>query len=608
MAAKSKQSAKKQKTEKVKRTPKPSGVFKLLSSPGHTAFIVFALSFVLYANTLGHEFVWDDRELILDNPAVRVLDGQTVQKIFLEDFWRMVQPGGGYYRPLVTLSYHVHYKIFNGSPSGFHLVNVVWNAIVCMLVFVFVRMLFRNNVFALITAVIFAVHPIHTENVAWISGRTDLLATLWSLVSLICYVLAKRCGSFLYLAAGLFSFMLALMAKESSACLPLIIAVLEFGPFKSLLQRRDDRKKGRARIPDKPSPAALLLYLAILIVYLLLRRDVIGTSTSTYPGYAPGALGTIGLPLSILAGYVFKLVFPFRLNGEYDAPVPDSFIDPHVLAGLAVLAILIFIFIRYRRRPDLTLGIAVFLLGLGPVSNLVPIGEISAERFLYLPSLGFALILGSLFASALSAKFPAVRQTSFGENNFRFNKSSPLPGVLAVVLVAVVAAFAVRTVTRNMDWKTDEILFAKTAEAAPNSYRALLGVGMAHQRHGRTQQAIEAYKKALEIKPDYADALSNLAGIYAQQRNIDEAARLLERALQAAPGSLQLLNNLGSIYFERKQFTEAAKLFERVIAIDPQQYVAQFNLGLIRFEQRNYPAARRHFELVAGKHEMFNQA
>jgi tetratricopeptide (TPR) repeat protein len=496
--------------------------------------------------------------------------------------------GGGYYRPLVSLSYHIHYQIFDGQPGGFHIVNAIWNALVCALVLAFVYLLFGNIVFALVTALLFAVHPIHTENVAWIAGRTDVLSTLWAMASLVFYVLARKQRKVWWLVAAVAAFAVSLLAKESSAFLPLVIVLLEWGPFGKLLA------------PSKRSVLRPALYFAVLIVYLLQRYAVIGMVGSSYDAYAPGALGAVALPLSILTGYVLKLVLPLRLSGEYDAPVPDGWADVHVLAGLIILVVIVWCVVRFRRRPDVVLGAGLFVFGLAPVLNIIPLGEVSAERFLYFPSLGFALVLGSMFSSALASKYPAWRQVS-ANGYIGFPKMPPsLAGNIAVLLAVVLVAFAVRTYARNGDWKTEEILFVKTAAASPNSARAQLNIGNVARRNGRTDAAIAAYKRSLEIDPHYPDAMSNLAGIYAAQGRIDEALPLVERALESAPDNLTLLKNLGSIYFERGRFAEAAQLFERVLSLDSRDLIAHFNLGLIRYRAKEYNSARTHFERVAG--------
>jgi tetratricopeptide (TPR) repeat protein len=579
-----------------RKYPPPEGPWRWLSSPVRAMAAVFAVAFLLYANTLGNDFVWDDRELIVENPAVRVLDGATVRSIFTEDFWRSSQLGGGYYRPLVTLSYHLQYRMFDGKPIGFHLVNIIWNAVTCALVVAFVYLLFGNIVFAWVTALLYAVHPIHTENVAWVAGRTDVLSTMWAMASLVLYVLARKRRRWLWFVAALAAFAMSLLAKESAVFVPLVIALLEFGPFTGLLAR------------SKRSFVRPLLYFAVLLLYLLERRHVIGMVGSTYDAYAPGALGVVALPLSILAGYAAKLVFPLRLSGEYDAPVPDSFANVHVVAGLLILAAFVYGVVRYRRRPDVVLGTGLFLFGLGPVINLIPIGEISAERFLYFPSLGVVLIAGSLLSSALVARYPTFRRMAAGGYVGVPGMKPSLARGLSVLLAVVLVAFAARTVARNGDWKTEKTLFAKTAAASPNSARAQLNVGNVARREGRLNDAMAAYKKALEIDPDYPDAMSNLAWIYASQGRIHDALPLVQRALELAPDNVNLINNLGMIYFEQKRYDDAASLFERALKIDPRQSIAHYNLGIIRYREGDLSAASAHFQRVAGKGPQFNPA
>lgn len=572
--------------------PGPKGLAGWFSRPVRAAAVVFALSFLLYANTLGHDFVWDDRDLIVENSAVTTLNGDTLTKIFREDFWAG-QPGGGYYRPLVTLSYHVQYRVFDGSPAGFHLVNVLWNALTCALVFVFVYLLFGNPAFGLAASLIFAVHPVHTENVAWIAGRTDVLSAVWAMASLVFYALARLRARRLWILPALAAFFLSLLSKESSAFLPLVIVILEIGPFE------------RLRASSNRSWLRPALYFAVLALYLLQRHAALGAFGSTYDAYAPGALGAVALPLSILGGYALKLVFPLRLSGEYDASVPDSFTDLHVIAGLVVLAAIIYGVIRYRRRPDVVLGASIFLFGLGPVANLIPIGEISAERFLYFPSLGFALVAGGIFSSAMVRRSYTWREAA-GNGYIAWPGMKPsLAGKLVLLFVVVLAVFGARTIMRNADWKNEEILFAKTAQATPTSARAHLNVGNVARRQGRLPEAIAAYNQALRIDPGYPDALSNLAGILASQGRIDDALPLIQRALETAPDNIPLLNNLGSIYFQKGRVSEAAELFERSLAVDPQHPVAHYNLGLIRFEEGKPNAARQHFERVAGRGPQF---
>jgi Tfp pilus assembly protein PilF len=454
-------------------------------------------------------------------------------------------------------------------------------------------MLFRNAVLAVVTALLFAVHPLHTENVAWISGRTDVMATMFATASLLFYVLFRQRRAWPWLAAALVTFMSALMAKEAAACVPLLVVLLELPPLRARISPRGDAATRTATV------AGIAAYAAVFLVYVALRQHALGLTLSSYPAYAPGLLGRVGLPLSVFAGYIGKLVFPFRLNAEWDAAVPASFASLHVVAGLVILATLVALVVRLRRVPEVVLGAAILFFGLAPVLNVVPIGEISAERFLYLPSIGFALLLAALFAPAWVAASPGMADIDTMRGARAPFVARARGRELTWVLVIVLVAFAARTVTRNPVWKNEAVLFAATVKAAPDSPRARVNLGDVAMRNGRINDAIALYKQALAIDPDFGLALSNLAGLYTQQHRLDEAAPLIERATRNNPDNPGLLSNLGSLYYEQKRYDDAAKTLARAIELDPEQPTAHFNLGLIEFDRQNWLAARSHFLPVA---------
>jgi len=583
------------------REPEPGAGARLggaggcLKSPACLALVVFLFSFVLYANTIGHSFVWDDFDIIVRNEAIRTLDAQTIKYIFTHEFSPVPHREGQYYRPLVTLSYHINYKLAGQDPKGFHLANILMNSVVCALVFLFVWLLFRNTGIGFMSALLFAAHPTHTESVAWVAGRTDIIATLWMLVSLICYVLFKQRRRVLLLAASLAAFFFALLAKELAACLVLIVGLLELGPFERVLAHPRRRGGGDRRKQDWFIP--LVLFLCVLGLFLIVRQQAIGTLTSEHPPIAPGILGRIALPLSIFAGYVFKVFFPLRLSGEYDAPVPASFAHPHVIAGAILLVLLLWGTWRLRGVPAILLGTGIFLFGLGPVLNVIPIGEVSADRFLYFPSLGVALALGWVFSSALSSRHPEVGLPRGDANHLRM--SHFLGRNFRLLLVIVLLLYMGRTVTRNRDWKNNAVFYAKTVAQSPNSPRAHVNSGNLARQKGDIATAVLEYEAAIRLEPNYAEALSNLGGIYARQGEYDDAIPLLERALRTWPDNAELNKNLGLLYLERKQYSKSEQHIDKALALDPNDSQAHFVLGLIRIDQKDFSAARQHFEQAA---------
>ena len=568
------------------------GAAGCLKSPACLAAVVFLFSFLLYANTIGHSFVWDDFDIIVRNEAVRTLDTQTVKYIFTHESWPVPHREGRYYRPLVTLSYHLNYQLAGENPKGFHLANVLLNSVVCTLVFLFVWLLFRNTGIGFVSALLFAAHPTHTESVAWVAGRTDVIATLWMLVSLICYVLFKKRRRLLPLVASLVAFFLALLSKELAVCLLLVVGLLELGPFERVLARPGKTTDGGTRRRDTFFP--LVLFLCVLGLFLILRQGAIGTLTWQHPPIAPGTLGRMALPLSIFAGYVFKVFFPVLLNGEYDAPVPGSFAHPHVVAGAILLVVVLWGTWRFRRVPAIVLGTGIFLFGLGPVLNVIPIGEVSADRFLYFPSLGVALVLGWVFSSALFSRRPEFALPRGDTNQLRISRL--LGRNLSLLFLVVLLLYVGRTVTRNRDWRNNAVFYAKTVAQSPNSPRAHVNFGNVAREKGDIATAVVEYETAIRLEPNDAEALSNLGGIYARQNKYDEAIRLLERALATWSDNAQLNKNLGMLYLAKKQYGKAEQHIDIALTLDPDDIQAHFVLGLLRVEQRDLASARHHFE------------
>jgi hypothetical protein len=499
------------------------------------------VSVALYANTLGHAFVWDDFDLIVENRAVRTLDTTVIAKIFRQDLWTEARDAGRarldtrygieqpYYRPLVALSYHVEYKLFEGKPAGFHAVNVLVNAVACTLAFAFLYVLFRSVALAMLSALLFAVHPTHTEAVAWIAGRTDVFATFWSLGSLFFYVLARRRHRTWLLLISLAAFMLGMLCKEISAAVPFLVVLLELGPFKALFAapvKGDRRSSGGL---DTGAALRIAAFFGVLVSYFVFKHAMIGNAfTANVP--MVGEIDRVALPFAVLAAYVYKVLFPLSLSAAFSVPVPTTPVGVLPAAGMLLAAFIGWSAWRFRRRADVTLGIGIFVLGIAPVLQVVPIATLSAERFLFFPSLGAALILGSLFAGALAVRLPTFVQADAVQ---ALRVPLPLAAALVPVMTVALVGFAARTVARNADWRDTDTLFGKTAEQARENPIVLRMLGGNAHRKGDIEGASWAYEKMLELAPDDAVPRWNLGLIRMQQ---GDSATARKHFVQAAKG------------------------------------------------------------------------
>jgi protein O-mannosyl-transferase len=498
------------------------------------------LVLVAYGNGLWAGFSYDSRHLILDDPRVHAATGENVRLIFTQDYW-WPKAVSGLYRPLVKLSYLLDWAILGSGdrPAGYHAVNLVLHWANAVLVFLLGLVTMRRPGAAFATAALFASHPIATEAVTNIVGRADLLAALAVLGGTLIWVRSRRergPHAILWLAGLALASGLGVLAKESAAAVLGVIVVYELATGAPAPTWR----AATTALARRVAPA-LAVVLPILLAVLLLRvRLYADLPTPLLPFVDNPEVGTDALTarltaLAVVGRYAGLLLWPWTLSCDYSyAQVPLARGAAEVaraFAAAAAGAAVITLAVRRRRTaPALPFWVGLSAVTLLPSANLVwPIGSIMAERFLYLPSAGFAACL-ALAGDALGRRRPRL---------------------VAALLAVVVGAYALRTVVRNRDWQDDLRLFSAAVLASPRSAKA-------HQQLAYALWAADA--------PDYP--------------HIDVAIREGERALalmDAEPLPLTWRTSavpaqLGAYYWirGRKQSASEAEQrqwFERAVAV-----------------------------------------
>lgn len=539
------------------------------------ALAVFVFASALYLPSLRNGFVWDDVPLV-ENPDIRTLDWPTVKRVFSTNYWQATEVTSGLYRPITALSLHADYQLHGSKPAGFHLTNVLINAAASALVFLVLLEMFSAFGMALIAALFFAAFPMHTENVAWVSGRTDLIATLFMLASLWCYAHWRNRGRPAALAGMLVCFGAALMGKEIAVVLPAVIAVAEMLP----LQRERTRS---SRLTGAMATGAMFVLAAF---YFVLRHHVLGSAVSQFRRFTTGAVQAVALSFSVVAHYAYKLVFPFRLNAESDFPPPATFWNIHTLVGIAILGATCFALYRWRRHSAFVFGIAVIGLGLAPVLNILPVNQVLAERFLYFPSVGYSLLV----ALALVA----LRR--------RWRLSA------TIAFAFFLAACSARTVVRIFDWKDELTLFQKTVAVSGNNARARAALGNSLFDRERYDEALNEFRISVRLNPEYAPGWSGLARTEAKLGHVEQAHDDMLNATDLDPTNAGDLNSLGILEFQVKQYRDAAESFRRALALQPRHMHARFNLGLALYQQKDFEGAVREFTALEGKDTDFVNA
>jgi tetratricopeptide (TPR) repeat protein len=522
-----------------------------------------------YANALPGAFVFDDVKLIVNNEALRA--AATWRSLFLSDLWGAAGLDTGYYRPLAAATFRALYAAFGHRPEVFHAVNVLLHAATTALVFLLVRSVLSadhregaGDGPALGSALLFAVHPVHVEAVAWASGLMDVAAGFFSVLFLVLYVRGARVASWIALLAGL-------LFKESA------IAALPVAILYDLIVLRG---------PERSIGIRLRRWSGMLVVaggYLILRRAALGYLLVP-PGAAEGAVlrGAAGAVV-LVATYVQKLIVPHPLNAVADVRVPASMLTLDALRIAVVLAVLGGLIVVAARRRRVTLfALALVVIPLLPALAVAPIDpaiELAfAERYLYFPSVGLSLLVGDGLAT-LAAD---------GRSRLR------LAGWAA--LAAVIVAFAALTVARNRVWHDELSLWSDTARKTPNVARVRASLGLALYRHGRAAPAREEFAEALRLQPDlprrYVDS-----GVRAAQRGQILMGILdVQSALLIDPSYVDAQFNLAVIYQNGGWAEMAMASYAKVLALQPEHEAAHVNLGVLLAESGRVSEAIPHLE------------
>jgi tetratricopeptide (TPR) repeat protein len=514
---------------------------------------VALLSVLVYANSLRNDFVWDDNELIVDNPAVHSLSDIPV--FFTGDFWsQSSQPSArGYYRPMVLVSYAVDYALWGEHPAGFHLTNMFLHAVAAMLVCMLVLQLSEKVAAALVAGILFAVLPVHVESVAFISGRTDVLATVFVLSALCLYLAERKREAFSFrLPLALLLFGIGLLSKEVAAVLPALLLAVEMA---------------------KPSPMSfrrkLLLHMPfwlVLVGYLGVRFGLLHINPHIEDRLSVTEI-LLTMP-AVALDYLRLLILPINLCADYAVPVQRT-VSPENLAALVVLLAGMILAGWSALKRRLT-GLFIFwiLLCLLPVLQIVPISVLKAERFLYLPSVGFCAVGG------MAGVYIYKQAGSRGQNFF-------MAGCLCVVVV-----FSLLTMSRNTIWRNELRLYEQTAARAPDNFRVQYNLGNAYFRAGELVRALAHTELAYSLKPDFPQIAYNLGVMYETAKDPEKAEHMYREAIRLKPEYALAHNNLAALLFAEGKYDEAESEWLKAQALDPN--LPQPRQGLFLLNQQRY--------------------
>lgn len=502
--------------------------------------------FIIYSNSLGGEFVYDDEYFIVRNVAIRNLSN--IPSFFTNPASvAFSQLAEDVYRPVAASSYAIDYFLWFYNTFGYHLENMVLHGLNSVLVFVLVSILAGDIFIAFFSALFFACHPVQTEAVSWISGRSSVLFLFFYLSSLILYVRSlkeKRDGLF---AWSIVFYAVSIFTKEMAVTLPIILIAYDVHFF----NKDGFRKKAMRYLP----------YIIITLFYLAVRAFMLKrVGQCGWWGGDPyrNALSAI----AVIPEYLRLLVYPVKLCAFYVSRIVRSAADSMVISSVVILAaIFLSLPFIYRRSRLASFAILWFFITMLPVSNIVPLKALLAERFLYLPSIGFCILAATAFGKIRSIKTKNAASVAV-----------ILAGSLAVV-------YSARTMIRNEDWKTPMSISESIIKVSPLNSWGYTSLGAALIGAGRYTEAITPLKKAMVLSKNYAAPRNAIGFCYLQLGQYGDAAAMFEEAVRLDPKSLESISSLGVAYAHLNRNDDAIRQFKEAIALDRTFISAYLNLG-----------------------------
>jgi len=545
------------------------------------AFSIFLLTLLVYTPSLKNDFVWDDYDYVYRNNAIKSLNSQSL-------YWMLTSFRTANWHPLTWLSHAIDYALWGLKPWGHHLTNIILHGLNASLVFfLVVRLMLKKQeanerksplkeplsipakslIVAGVTALLFGLHPLHVESVAWVAERKDLLCALFFLLSILSYLSyassAIKRDRWIWFNICLLSFILALMSKPMAVTLPLILLLLDLYPLKRF---------------ERYFHKNLSILLEKIPFFALSITSSVITIIAQDSGGAVRSLERMPLSFRLINGlhslvyYLEKMIWPHMLVPFYPLP---SYIYPfdlqYIMSGILVLATTgICLWMVKKGNYLFFTAWSYYIITLLPVLGIIQVGfQAAADRYTYLPSISPFLLLG-LGVVLVWGKFSLTR--------FK----TELRCLLMVAIFIAVFLLSYLTINQIRIWQDSEIFWNYVISAFPfpkSDPLAHYNLGVAYAKKGMVDEAIEEYKKVLSIKPHSAKAHYNLGVAYARKAMVVEATSEFKKAIAIKPNLVEAYYKLGTLLETQGKLKDAISAYREAIHINPHHLGAYNNLA-----------------------------
>lgn len=529
---------------------------------------VLAITFIVFFPAIRNQFVsFDDPHYIVDNPYIKGFTAENLKTIFFTDANNL-----GNYHPITILSFAVNYSTSGLDPAGYHLVNVLLHLLNTLLVFQLAMHLFirigsgRTQLLSSVTALLFGIHPLHVESVAWVSGRKDLLYTCFYLLSLLVYIRYLDKKAVKYYLLSLLFFLLSLLSKGMAVTLTFSVIALDYFFKRDLFTKKIILEK----IPF------FLLSLVFGIISISVQQAQGATEIIKFGVFDRAVFACYGF-----TQYLIKFIFPYKLCGYYPYPdlkaanIPGTYYLTIIPAFLSILLFIYFLLIRPNRT--IIFGILFFFINVMFVLQFFPVGSaVMADRYTYLSSFGIFFLAASGFGYLIQ-KFTTARTL-----------------LISLFIIYSLSLSAVST-RRCADWHDSYSFWNDVMTKYPHFYPAYNNLGEMYETDGRNEEAITVFSNSIVANKNNPNAYFHRGSIYGKSGRLKEAISDLTEAINVSPGFTQAYINR-AIAKAMNQDARGALADLDSVLVKGKNESAYFNRGILKNDLKEYDQAIPDFQ------------
>ena len=522
--------------------------------------LAVVLTFIAFLPSLQNGFTnWDDNLYVTENPMIYGLGVKNIKAIFS-------QPIAANYHPITMLSLAINYQFSGHEAFGYHLVNLLLHLANIVLVFYFIWLLSKGKKWvAFVAAVLFGIHPMHVESVAWIAERKDVLYSFFFFLGLISYLQyrVKRTRR-LYIFTFTW-FLLSVLSKPAAVVFPVVLILLDYWRFSQSSSTKKRWNWQKILLPKIPFFLVSFI-MGIITIYTQSPKAIGAIDTFTF--FQRFVFVCYGFVM-----YLVKALIPFNLSAIYPYPslktaLPMTFKIMPILAAM----ILAMIWYSWRYTKVVVLGMAFFIINIILVLQIISVGSaIMADRYSYIPYIGIFIILGYGFDYLL--KRP---------------KTKNMAVLFAAFYLLVLSAF---TFQRTKIWKNDEVIWTDAIEKYPDAVVALNNRGAYFNDLEQLDKALSDFNRVLKLNSKYFDSLLGRGSIYRKVGQFEKALADAQAAAAIDSKDERPYIIMGGVYFQQQQYEKSLEVLEKALAINPNNSDGVLNKGILLSIDENFEAS-----------------